>query len=243
MHSQLQCVRKSYRRLIPTIPWKNECTHETPAQESRKLNHNLNQGPPEYEARMLPNLPWYSFSRFNKPTAVLGSSPMTAKQPWARSVLRCVTVWEQTVLLASVGTAICYRLMGTRDSISENRRLCWMRKREGMHKRSENGTGVGIAATVLYLNTFKHRRIQRHIQSNMFKRQASTIGKWELLSFENVTPWTFVNCYQNCEISRVRRGVKEVFALLGCYIMYVGRCMYLPTYSAQQPGSQNISYI
>jgi len=68
---------------------------------------------------------------------------MTAvKQPWAWSVLRCVTVWEQPVLLALAGTAICYQLMGTWDSIYETRRLCWMRKREGMHKRSENGTGA-----------------------------------------------------------------------------------------------------
>jgi len=31
--------------------------NETPAQESRKLNHNLNQELPEYEAWMLPTLP------------------------------------------------------------------------------------------------------------------------------------------------------------------------------------------
>jgi hypothetical protein len=126
-------------------------------------------------------------------------------------------------------TAICYRLMGTRDSIYETRQLCWMRKREGMHRRSENGTGAGIAGPFLCLHTFKHRHIQRHIQSNKFKRHAGMMGKWELLSSENVTQLSFVSCYQICEISRVRRGVKKVFAPLGCYTMYVGSCMYLPT--------------
>jgi hypothetical protein len=58
------------------------------------------------------------------------------------------------------------------------------------------------------------------------------MGKWELLASENVTPWSFVNCYDSCEISRVRRGVKEVSGLLGCYTLYVGSCMYLLTYSA-----------
>ena len=203
--------------------------NETHAQESRKLNHNLNQGRPEYEAWLLPTLPWYSLPTFNEPTAELVSSPMTAvKQPWAWSVLRCVTVREQPVLLALAGTASCYRLMGTRDRSSETR----IRKRKGMHKRSENGTGEGTAVTFLFLKVFKHKHIQRHIQSKTFERYAGMMGKWELLPSEKITAWSFVNCYHSCEISRVRRGVKEVFALLGCYTLYVGRCMDLPIYSA-----------
>lgn len=166
-------------------------------------------------------------------TAVQGSSPRTAvKQPWAWSVLGCVTVWEQTVLLALAGTAICYRLVGTRDSISGTRRLCWMRKRERMHKRSKNGTGAGIAVPFLCLSTFKYRHIQRHIQNKRFKRYVGMMVKCKLLSSENVTPWSFVNCYQSCDFSRVCRGIKEVFALLGCYTLHVGSCTYLPTYSA-----------
>jgi len=192
---------------------------------------------------MLPTLPQYSFPTLNVPTAVLGSSPMTAvKQPWAWSVLRRVTIWEQPVLLELAGTPICYRLTDTRDSIAETRRMCGMRKPGWMHKISENGTCGGIAAPFLCLKLLKHTHIQIHIQRNTFKRYAGMMGKREVLPSEKMTPYGFVNCYQICEISRVRRGVKEIFALLGCYTLYVGSCMYLPTNSAQQPGSRKTSY-
>jgi hypothetical protein len=63
---------------------------------------------------------------------------------------------------------------------------------------------------------FKHT----HIQMTHSKQYVREICGYDgVLSSENVTSWSYVNCYQNCEISRVYRGVKDVFALLGCYTL------------------------
>jgi len=59
---------------------------------------------------------------------------------------------------------------------AETRRMCGMRKSEWMHKRSENGTRAGIAVSFLCLKVLKHKHIQRHTQSNTFKRYAVMMG-------------------------------------------------------------------
>jgi hypothetical protein len=46
-----------------------------------------------------------------------------------------------------------------------------------MNKRSENGKGVGIAVPFLCLKVFKYRHIERHVQSNTFKRYVGMMGK------------------------------------------------------------------
>jgi hypothetical protein len=63
-----------------------------------------------------------------------------------------------------------------------------------------------------------------------------------LIMFDSLVVWAMFNRYDVCEISGSRRGVGEVFAILGCYAAYVGSCLPMFRYSVTTQKSQGLKY-